>query len=96
MNVVRVKRLVSRGLLRFVAIFTVVSTFHFDWNVTQIYNPTWPLHAKYHNGQTMMMVFLQLLMGTLSATRAPKSEEVQVMIVVMGITGNIGGAKDSK
>ncbi|KAE8363239.1 hypothetical protein BDV27DRAFT_146287 [Aspergillus caelatus] len=24
-----------------------------DWNGTHVFNPQWPAHAKYHNGQTM-------------------------------------------
>lgn len=59
----KVRRFIGRGLLRFVAIFTTIGTFHFDWNATHIYNPTWPPHAKYHNGQTMMMAVLLSLLA---------------------------------
>lgn len=45
----------GRGLLTFVALFTAIAPFIADWNATHIYNPNWPPHAKFHNGQTMAM-----------------------------------------
>jgi len=34
-----------------------------DMNRTHIYNPRWPRHAKFHNGQTLSM---SLLLGGLA------------------------------
>jgi hypothetical protein len=53
----------GRLLISLVAVFTSVSPYLADWNMTHIYNPAWPLHAKVHNAQTM--VFGSLL-GVLS------------------------------
>jgi hypothetical protein len=46
-----------------VAVFTSVSPYLADWNMTHIYNPAWPPHAKFHNAQTMV---LGTLLGVLS------------------------------
>jgi hypothetical protein len=35
--------------------FTTFGAYLADWNETHIYNPRWPAHAKFHNGQTMSM-----------------------------------------
>lgn len=46
---------VGRIIVSLVAIFTSVSPYLADWNVTHIYNPLWPPHAKFHNAQTMVL-----------------------------------------
>ena len=43
----------GRALLALVAVITCAGGYVFDWNETHIYNPRWPPHAKFHNGQTM-------------------------------------------
>ena len=49
-------------LISFLGIFTAISPFLADWNVTHIYNPDWLPHAKFHNAQTMVLgAFLGLL-----------------------------------
>jgi hypothetical protein len=59
----KTRQTIGRLLISLVAIFTVVSPYLADWNVTHIYNPVWPPHAKFHNAQTMV---LGAMLGTLS------------------------------
>jgi hypothetical protein len=56
-------QMIGKILLSLVAIFTLISPYLADWNVTHIYNPTWPPHAKFHNAQTMV---LGAMLGSLS------------------------------
>ncbi|HEY0193247.1 MAG TPA: DUF6640 family protein, partial [Kofleriaceae bacterium] len=55
--------LAGRALLSLVAVWMVIGTYAFDWNATHIYNPNWPPHAKFHNGQTMAMAVVLALVG---------------------------------
>jgi hypothetical protein len=54
---------IGRLLISLVAVFTAVSPYLADWNVTHIYNPAWTPHAKFHNAQTMV---LGAMLGLLS------------------------------
>src|SRR6186713_992130 len=47
--------LTGKLILSFMGLFTTVSPYLADWNITHIYNPTWPPHAKFHNAQTMVL-----------------------------------------
>lgn len=44
---------VSKIVITLIALFTAISPFLADFNDTHVYNPYWPGHAKFHNGQTM-------------------------------------------
>jgi hypothetical protein len=54
---------IGRLLISLVAVFTALSPYLADWNVTHIYNPAWTPHAKFHNAQTMV---LGAMLGLLS------------------------------
>lgn len=50
-----------RVLLTVSAAVTGICPYVFDFNESHVYNPQWPGHARFHNGQTMSMgVFLGL------------------------------------
>ncbi len=49
------KAIAARVLLSLAALFTGVGGVVADWNATHLFNPHWPPHAKFHNGQTMAM-----------------------------------------
>ncbi|KAG4030073.1 hypothetical protein MFRU_013g00970 [Monilinia fructicola] len=47
--------MLGRILLTLSALSQGITPFIADWNHTHVYNPRWPPHAKFHNGQTLSM-----------------------------------------
>ncbi|QSZ32696.1 hypothetical protein DSL72_002275 [Monilinia vaccinii-corymbosi] len=47
--------MLGRILLTISALSQGITPFIADWNHTHVYNPRWPPHAKFHNGQTLSM-----------------------------------------
>ncbi len=58
-----------------------------DMNDTHIYNPKWPPHAKFHDGQTLS---LSLLLGGLTTFLAWKSSKnVPMMVAFTGAAASL-------
>jgi len=58
-----------------------------DMNDTHIYNPKWPPHAKFHDGQTLS---LSVLLGGLTTFLAWKaSKNVPMMVVATGVAASL-------
>ncbi|TWP50413.1 acetyltransferase [Lentzea tibetensis] len=51
------RRLVGKLLISAVAIAGPAGAIAADWNETHVFNPNWPPHAKFHNGQTIALGF---------------------------------------
>ena len=62
---------VETWIVSVVALFTATAAYVMDWNATHIYNPLWPPHAKFHNGQTMSMGLLLGLLALWFVWRRP-------------------------
>ncbi|KAH7086946.1 hypothetical protein FB567DRAFT_526605 [Paraphoma chrysanthemicola] len=53
---------IGKSIISLVNLVTMIGPYLADWNETHIFNPTWPGHARYHNGQTMSMgLFIGLI-----------------------------------
>lgn len=83
-----------RTLLTINATILCSTPFIADWNHTHIYNPRWPPHAKFHNGQTMSMAvclsFLSLYYTWAPSANADENDALNVAAVIGGtywITG---------
>jgi hypothetical protein len=54
----RPRRVVGRSLLTLANAITVVAPIAADWNVSHIFNPRWPSHARFHGVTALAMVAL--------------------------------------
>lgn len=81
------KRLtVGKIILSVVAVFGIVTPYLADWNVTHIYNPTWPPHAKFHNAQTMLLgTLLGLLALWFLWRRRTDKATLQVAVIFVSL-----------
>ena len=42
-------------LISIAALYAAFGSYIFDWNITHIFNPRWPPHARFHNAQDMLL-----------------------------------------
>ncbi|EAT87858.1 hypothetical protein HBI56_092240 [Parastagonospora nodorum] len=70
----------GKSVISLIALITTIAPYLADWNETHIYNPNWPPHARYHNGQTMSMgLFTGLItLYVLHFSRSTFSPDVQI------------------
>ncbi|EMC96318.1 hypothetical protein BAUCODRAFT_107842 [Baudoinia panamericana UAMH 10762] len=75
-----------RLLLTLVSLVTAIAPYIADFNTTHVYNPLWPGHARFHNGQTMSMgAYLGLL--TLYKTWVSSSNAVDDHLATPCVVG---------
>jgi hypothetical protein len=79
--------LVARCLFTTNAIGIAVGGFAADWNHTHIFNPDWPPHAKFHNGQTLAFGVLCAAATLFFAWR--RSGDRRTNILAAAITGGL-------
>lgn len=68
----------SRLIFTAIGVSLPIAAHRADMNETHIYNPDWPPHAKFHDGQTLSM---SILLGGLTAFLAWKSSKNVPMMV---------------
>jgi len=74
----------GRVCLTINAAITGIGPFMADWSDTHIFNPRWPPHAKFHNGQTMSMgvlLGLATLYYTWRSEPAPHADSIKTAAI---------------
>jgi len=79
------KLIVARCLFTINAIGIAVGGFVADWNNSHIFNPRWPPHAKFHDGQTLVFGVLLAAATLFFAWR--RSGDRETNILAAAITG---------
>ncbi|USQ95323.1 DUF6640 family protein [Caulobacter sp. RL271] len=79
--------LVARCLFTINAVGIAVGGFVADWNGSHIFNPRWPPHAKFHDGQTLAFGVLLAAATLFFAWR--RSGDRRTNILAATITGGV-------
>ena len=69
----------GRWLFTLVAVAVGGGGFLADFNASHIYNPRWPPHAKFHDGQTMAIGVLLALASLFFAWRRAGDQRTNVL-----------------
>lgn len=78
------KRLsVARALFTVNAIGFAIGGFIADWNVSHVFNPRWPPHAKFHDGQTLSFGILLAAFTLLFAWRNSGDRRTNVLAAAL-------------
>lgn len=77
-----------------VALAGSVGSFISDWSVSHMFNPRWPPHAKFHNGQTLSMgVYIALAIVYFTWIKPDSAlmsiEEQKECVRIAGIFGSM-------
>jgi hypothetical protein len=81
------KLFVARCLFTINGIGIAIGGFFADWNASHIFNPRWPPHAKFHNGQTLAFGVLLGLATLFFAWR--RAGDRRTNILAAAITGGV-------
>ncbi|KAF2626810.1 hypothetical protein BU25DRAFT_342608 [Macroventuria anomochaeta] len=80
---------IGKLIISVVNLITLIGPFLADWNETHIYNPNWPPHARYHNGQTMSiglfigLITFYIIYFLIPSTPSPKEQKLHVTWVLV-------------
>lgn len=81
------KLLVARCLFTINAVGIAVGGFVADWNDSHVFNPRWPPHAKFHDGQTLAFGVLLAVATLFFAWR--RSGDRRTNVLAAAITGGV-------
>jgi hypothetical protein len=81
------KQLIARCLFTLNAAGIAIGGFIADWNTSHIFNPRWPPHAKFHNGQTLAFGVLLAAATLFFAWR--RSDDRRTNVLATAITGGV-------
>ncbi|EHK15283.1 uncharacterized protein TRIVIDRAFT_39154 [Trichoderma virens Gv29-8] len=79
-----------RGLMASGNILLASAAYFADWSHTHVFNPRWPPHAKFHNGQSMSFGALSALTSLyLLSRRNANIEAAKDSLFVAAIVGSL-------
>ena len=83
-------RSIPRSIMTTVNILFALAAYFADWSHTHLFNPRWPPHAKFHNGQSMSFGALSALMALyLLGRRNPTPEAAKDSLFIAAIVGSL-------